>query len=105
MPDWRVCHYTSPYFVWWAYILYGILTVISCPATQQKMMFSPLPPPEQVVLVVSIVELTMNVQACGEHHFCFGNTLLLAWNVHGFGGLLHRLRNGMGQTHHLFYSW
>ena len=52
------------------------LTLVSCISTTTKM--SPLlPPPEQVIPIVSIVA-TDNVQECGKHHFGCSNTLLLA---------------------------
>ena len=77
-------------------ILYG--NIVSC-STATKMSPS-LPPPERAVPIVTIVA-TDNVQECGEHRFGCSNTLMLAWNARGFGGLLRRQRSGFGQTHHL----
>ena len=59
-----------------------------------------LPPPERAIPIVTIV-MTGNVQECGEHRFGVSNTLMLAWNARGFGGLLHGPRSGTGKTHHL----
>ena len=38
---------------------------------------------------------------CDVHHFGGGTVLLSMRTMHGFGGLLHRLGNGTGRTHHL----
>ena len=89
MADYCVSYYTSTSFFWWAYILYGILTV-SCPATEQKMMYPSLPPPEQVVPIVGIVA-TSNGRTCDVHCFGCGNALLLSRPARGCGVLL-RLR-------------
>ena len=77
------------------------MEIFSCSTTVK--MFPLHPPPEQVIPIIIIVA-TNDVQACGKHRFGCGNTLLLAGNAHGFGGLLHRLRTGTRQTHHLFCS-
>ncbi len=48
-----------------------------------------LPPPEQVVPIVSNAA-TDNVQVCGKHHFGCGGTVLLAYHARGFSGFLNR---------------
>ena len=68
-------------------ILYG--NIVSC---STAMMSPSLPPPERAVPIVTIVT-TDNVQECGEHRFGVSNTLMLAWNARGFGGLLRRPRS------------
>ena len=52
-------------------------TVLSCPATKQKMMFPSLPPPDRVVPIVGIIA-TNNGRTCNVHRFGCGNSILLA---------------------------
>ncbi len=67
--------------------------VISCPATEQKMMFSSLLPLEQVVPIVGIVA-TSNGQTCDVHRFGCGKEQLLARPAHSCGILLQLRKMG-----------
>ena len=57
------------------------------------MMFSSLPPPEQVVPIVGIVA-TSNGRTCDVHRFGCGNALLLSRPARGCGVLLHLRKTG-----------
>ena len=97
MADCRVTHRTSPCFFVGLHIVPYYFVLLSCSTTTKMSHLLPLL--EWAIPIVSIVT-TGNVQAYGKHCFGCHNTLMLAWNAHGFGGLLHWPRNGTRQTHH-----
>lgn len=91
-------HLTSPdVFLKSLHILYVCFVytvkIIMCPS---------LPPPGQVVPIVTLAA-TYNGQMCVEQHFGCRNMLLLAWTTN-FGRMMHLKRNGTVQTSRAFCS-